>query len=253
MATRDDKIKLIERTRQKVAKYFDQQSDRFSNDVARLISKGVFTVKDLQKQLRALGYTEAVIKGLAQFSIILDMTKEQFEATGYKFLFTEQNEIAFHAMMRVKTTVIGKGGLSKFADDLIDYSIQAKLSKKPTKQIIDEMRERFSAEGRRIGTEVDTALSLFDRTTESMLYDNVGIDKYIYWGPIDAENRETCLRALNSPFQETGWTLADINSFPGIDRFQGGFPYYNCRHRFIPYDPEMDQRLEKRIEEIHGD
>lgn len=252
MAIREEKVRLIEQTREKLSKFFADRSQAFANDVARIVGEGTFTVKELQQRLKQLGYDDAIIAGLGQFQTLLDLSRQQFAASGYSFIFTEQNEVAFRAMMNVKTTSLARGGLKKFANDLVDYAIQAKLSQKPSKQIIDEMTERYAAEGRRIGTEVDTALSLFDRTTESMLYDNNNVERFIYWGPIDAENRPTCRRALESRFQETGWTLQNIRSFPGIDRYQGGYPYYNCRHKFLAWTPEIDNMIDREIEELQN-
>ncbi len=131
---------------------------------------------------------------------------------------------------------------------MTDFAVSAKLSGKPSEQIITESAERFAQEGRRIGTEVDTALSIFDRTSERMLYKNAGVKKFVYWGPVDADNRDSCRAVLSDPRQTTGWTLADIQGFPNVDFDMGGYPYFNCRHKFMPFTGQVGEHMEEKVE-----
>jgi len=72
-----------------------------------------------------------------------------------------------------------------------------------------------------------------------MLFENAGIKKYYYAGPMDKVTRDVCAAVLADPRQQTGWTAEDIANFPGIDMVTGGG--YNCRHDWLPFVGNVQQ------------
>ena len=84
-------------------------------------------------------------------------------------------------------------------------------------------------------TYMRTALFSLTKAVDQEIYDTLGIDEYLYAGPVDAKTREFCIRRVNKVF-----TREQIEEF-GSENGGGlnGFLMpgsYNCRHRMSPLE-----------------
>lgn len=231
----EKKSEIIQKAQNEIEFYFSRISDRFASDVARLVGEGVFSVELIEQKLTEMGWDRIIVSQLGEFDKVFSYSKQMSKEFGFKFLWTATNEKNFEAFLLAKSKDLIKIQKGKFASDLFNYAISVKLSNKPSKQIIEEVKMKIESEGRRIATEVNTALATFDRMTLDMLYKNADVEKFVYWGPQDEANRETCAKVLADPRQKTGWTREEIDNFEGVDFILGGWPYYNCRHEWIPF------------------
>ena len=242
---------LIDEAREKLSATMAEIGGKFANDLSRVVGGGTFDLAAIKAEMTALGYDEAIIDGLSKFDEVFKMSESMFKLGEIPFLWTPENEASFGTMLRAKSDMILNGIKDRFARDMVDYATSVKLSGKPSAQVIEEVRERFATEGRRIGTEVDTALTSFDRATKKILFENAGIKKYYYAGPMDKVTRDVCAAVLADPRQQTGWTAEDIANFPGVDMVTGGG--YNCRHDWLPFDKEFESALDKIYKEVPED
>ena len=245
MDTLNAKNEIINQARAKLEDLFSTNSGKFARDLERIIGSGVYDVETIKLMMAELGWDREVTNALGQFDKLFDLSKKQFASSGVKFLWTAQNEALFEQFLIAKAESLVQLSKGKFAQDMFNYAISVNLSGKPSAQIISEAEQMWADLSRRIGTEVDTALATFDRTADKMLYENAGVEKFIYWGPVDERNRESCRLVLSDSRQQTGWTMEDIENFPEVDFNLGGYPYYNCRHKFIP--------MEFNTEGVQGD
>ena len=211
---------------------FKEAGPHFAKVIEQAVGRGIFDIEAIIQELRFAGYQEYIIAELSLAADLFDYSKQMLSESKIPFIWTAQNEINYGMMLEAKRVMLLDTGMRRFAAEMSDYAINVKLSGKPSKQIIAEMSERFAREGRRIGTEVDTALSTFDRASKKMLYENAGIGKFVYFGPLDDVTRDICRAAMTSPKQQTGWTETDIASSE-VDFITGGG--YNCRHDWLPF------------------
>ena len=239
---------LIDQARDKLSAAMVEMGGKFAGDLSRVVGSGTFDLASIKAEMTALGYDEAIIDGLSQFDEVFKLSEKMFNLGEVPFLWTPENEAAFGAMLRAKSDMILNGIKDRFARDMVDYATSVKLSGKPSSQVIQEVSERFATEGRRIGTEVDTALASFDRASKKMLYDNAGVEKYVYVGPLDKVTRDVCAAVMSDDRQRTGWTAEDIANFPGVDIVTGGG--YNCRHDWMPFDRELESELDKIYKDV---
>lgn len=93
---------------------------------------------------------------------------------------------------------------------------------------------------RQIKTEIDTAVMAFSRTITIAKAEELGIDKFEYFGPDDKITREFCGHVLNGTldgFERDSpiYTSEEIDSMDNgqdlpVAEYCGG---YNCRHRWL--------------------
>lgn len=213
---------------------------QFANDFAAIIGKGVFDVGIVLDALDALGWEENVLKTIRAESEtvqkVLDYSRQMSNAEGINFALTSTQEAQLSAYLDATDGKV-RAIKNYIAADMNQYAIEAKLSRKPTQQIINEITDRLAAEGRRASTEVGTALFQFDRSVMDDAYQNAGVELFYYFpGNVIETSRQACIAAVSDPRQQTGWTRTDIENEPLLDMIRGGYPYYNCRHRFISFE-----------------
>lgn len=233
----NSKTRLIEREQAQLEKLIVRLGQQFANDFGRIVGEGIFTPQTIADALEELGYSRGVINSLSKFENVLGLNRQLASAVGIDFLLTPQNESLLLDFIENTAGRITETFRAEIASDLYQFGLQSKLSQRPITQIINEARERLEVSGRRVSTEVATALSTFDRSSMNMLYEQAGVKKFFYHPPtLIPTSRKSCIDAVSSPLQQTGWTRADIDANPDIDIVLGGKPYYNCRHEFIPFD-----------------
>ncbi len=209
---------------------------QFAEDVARIVGAGVFDLASFVSALDAIGYTDTVIEGMRDIEQLLAYSKRISEAMGVSFILTPANEVELAEFITVAVEGLRETFGNQIARDMQKFAMASRFSDQPFEQIVNAAKQRLAPVGRSAGTEVATALATFDRTAQKRSYENAGIDLFWYYPPSVIEtSRDTCIAAVSSQFQQTGWTMQDIQNFPGIDFVQGGEPFYNCMHQFLPF------------------
>ena len=92
-----------------------------------------------------------------------------------------------------------------------------------------------SAEGRQI-TEARTRITSFGRELTAVAAESVGIDHYLYTGPIDGITRPFCRQLVGRVFTKA--QVQDLRNYqiePPLVRGGG----YNCRHTWAPVSEEL--------------
>lgn len=209
---------------------------QFAEDVARIVGAGVFDLPSFVSALDAIGYTDTVINGMRDIEDLLAYSKKISEVMGVDFILTGANEIELAEFITITVESLRETFGNQIARDMQKFALASRFSDQPFEQIVNAAIQRLASVGRSAGTEVATALAIFDRTAQKRSYENAGIDLFWYYPPSVIEtSRDTCIAAVSSSFQQTGWTMKDIQDFPGIDFVQGGEPFYNCMHQFLPF------------------
>lgn len=209
---------------------------QFAEDVARIVGAGVFDLPSFISALDAIGYTDTVIEGMRDIDQLLAYSKQISREMGINFILTAANEVELAEFITIAVEGLREKFGTQIAQDMQKFAIASRFADQPFEQIVNAAKQRLAPVGRSAGTEVATALATFDRSANKRVYENAGVDLFWYYPPSVIEtSRDTCIAAVSSQFQQTGWTMQDIQDFPGIDFVQGGEPFYNCMHQFLPF------------------
>ncbi len=211
-----------------------QLGAQFARDLARIIARGAVNTSEIAAAIEAAGYDRAIAEKLDKAEDLFAFSREVLDVFGIRAVLTPQNEADLIGFLVEIGSAVQTEIKAHIQKDMTRFAITAKISERPTKQIIAEIEEKFEAVGRRAGTEVGTALAQFDRATSKAMYEAAGIERFQYFGPNDEVTRDSCSAVLSNPKNETGFTLEEIKAMPGVDFVLGGKPYYNCRHEFLP-------------------
>lgn len=225
-------------------KSFNQLTTQFSAAMKEQIKLGVLERADIVGLLEELGYTELLAAfqeemitsvGEQSGSLLRELGLSDIPDTGLLYLERLATNSA-HKLASANQSII---------DAMVEAGIRYKMEGAPFSIIVEDLQSKIDDMARRVMAEAHTGIRNFQRATRFALYEEAGIEKYYYSGPIDDVTRDVCMQALTSPFQSTGWTLADINSGP-VDFITGGG--YNCRHEFLPFDKKEGESLKQRAD-----
>ena len=231
----------------------------------------VSTLKDYQREYESLlrskafdlsdGKLKSTIKHYNAAQSINPMSKLGFNTIALDQVKTYpqivKDQLAFNASIGISTDITFKDVEILERLQKLDFSIfqtEAKLLDErikrelvnaialemPYQQTVDNLSKSMLGAGGKTGslagfsnTYMRTALFSLSKAVDQEIYDDLGIDKYIYAGPIDAKTRPFCAARIGKTF-----TTEQINKFgslngSGLNGFlmPGG---WNCRHRMIP-------------------
>ena len=211
-----------------------QLGAQFARDLARIIARGAISASEISAAIEEAGYVRAIAEKLDKAEELFAFSREVLDVFGIRAVLTPQSESDLIGFLVEIGSSVQQEIKASIQKDMTRFAITAKLSERPTAQIIAEINDKFEAVGRRAGTEVATALAQFDRATQKAMYEEAGIERFQYFGPNDEVTRDSCKTVLSDPRNEEGFTIDEINAMPDVDFVLGGRPYYNCRHEFLP-------------------
>ncbi len=219
----------------------------FSEAFLQIVGTGEFDPEEIERILQEIGYAEELeslmaqfdedgeVAGFGIFQELLEISAEVSDVLGIPFALTAQNEVDLGLFLQTKSRKFDRLFRQEIADDMFELAVNVRLSNRPAGQIDSAVVERFEQAGRSASVEIQTALTSFDRTIMDNLYEEAGIERFIYWPDETVPtSRDACINALNDPRQETGWTREDIQNHPDLDIILGGKPYFNCKHTWLP-------------------
>jgi len=197
------------------------------------IAELIYIQKELTKQLNRLGYSDKVGQFISKFD-----DQQQYALAVVKELKPASERLAplnTRALATLKETdyrflaAIGPAAVQAVATGVIQNTIQGR----PRAEIIEKVRNKLSLElANRAVTYADTALTSYDRRVSMEIWQEAGLDKFLYRGPKDIKNRTFCEARVGKVF-----TLAEIQQMvngtgPEPPLIYGGG--WNCRHVFTP-------------------
>jgi hypothetical protein len=243
----NDKDLFIEAQQRVLEDLLAMASTEFENAFLQIVGTEVFDPQEIQRILIEIGFADELDRILPSFDVdgtvadfgifqeLLEHSAKVSEALDIPFALTAQNESDLNLFLRVKKTKFDRLFKTEIADDMFELALNVRLSNRPQGQIRTEITEQFAAKGRSASVEIKTALTAFDRAVMDGLYQEAGVERFIYWPNELVENsRDACRNALADPRQETGWTRQDIEEHPDLDFILGGKPFFNCQHTWLP-------------------
>ena len=206
---------------------------RFAEGVASQAAAGL-TAEAARQMVKPFG--DILLSSLESYTDIVAVLKRMARALGIPFKVTSAQNVSLVTLITARRQRVA--AISRdIAIDLMRIAVENKIAGNTGAAIVNEIKNALAVVGRNAGTEVQTALSMFDRATMKFVYENAGIDKYVYFPPTLIEtSRESCTSVVNDPrnISGEGFTKAEIAALPDVDFIRGGAPYYNCRHEWIP-------------------
>ena len=177
------------------------------------------------------GYEQLADDFLARNAELIKYTKEIATELGVKFALTEEGLKAYDLLQDIIFDRL-KNLNAQYIDDMRLFGLRSQLEGASRQKMMGGLQEMFDSMGRNLNAEINTATGYMDSVVKKDFYEQAGIEKYKYFGPLDAKTRDECRDTLSDPRQQTGWTMAEIESSatPFIER--GG---WNCRHEWIAF------------------
>ena len=129
---------------------------------------------------------------------------------------------------------------------MAEVSIRYGIGEMSFKNVVSLLEEQIKVNGRRLVTEAFTGASIYDRAINYENFQQSGIERYVYVGPLDDKTRTECVATLTHPNQDRGWTIAEIQGSQ-VSFIGGGG--YNCRHDWLPHVPGAEDLIASMAKE----
>ncbi len=179
-------------------------------------------------------YDALVSEYISRYKEVVKFTGDMATELGYKFALTDEAVRTFDAIQQLdfQKLLDMKGN---YSTELRRFALRSQLEGRSAVAAGEGFDKMFLDMGRRLNTEIHTGIANADAFLKKDFYTQAGIEKYVYLGPADDKTRDECQNTLGSDKQNTGWTMADIESSqtPFIQR--GG---WNCRHEWVAFTGE---------------
>lgn len=204
-------------------------------EVQALFKRGIFNESLLREVFRNYGFDDLYMSFVDEFKGMIKFSKQVASEAGIGFVLNERN---FALLDTVSMQIESNFNLStnKFVNDLANAGLQSNLGGRSFNQVVTDLKTMFEGSNRRFETEAYTGITQFDNTLNKQLFDEAGIEKFVYTGPLDGRTRDACRSTLTDGKQETGWTREEVTASETPFITVGG---YNCRHEWMPYIMEM--------------
>jgi hypothetical protein len=207
-------------------------SDEVLKRVTKLFQQGIFDTNEIRGVMEQAGFYDLETAWVDSYADVIKLNQDVAKEIGKNFilsdkmvnaydLITEANVERLHIQNEVYITDMKQKGVA--------YLLEGKSFSDTAFKT--EITDALNGMQRRLAAEAYTGIYQADSAIKKDFFEQAGIDKYYYDGPNDNVTRDVCLATLGDPRQQTGWTMADIQSSqtPFIER--GG---YNCRHEWLP-------------------
>lgn len=229
-------IQRKDKTISKLLSQFESEFDSFAQDVQKeiiaIFRRGAFDKESLINAFVQNGFDDNVEAWGARYANVIGFTKEISDEIGYKFILTSDTIEKFDTIQNVHIEKM-LDMKQNYANDMRDFAIQYELEGKRFTdiQFKDYLNSTFDTMKRRLSTEAITGISIADRVLKNDFFSQAKIERFQYVGPNDNVTRDSCRNTLSDPRQDTGWTMAEINSSETPFVQCGG---WNCRHEWLP-------------------
>jgi hypothetical protein len=227
----DDRIYTLEALIAEFERDFNAYGRQFKRMLSEFIAQGFSTHAEVVAWFAGTGYMDTASAVVAKYSQVLDLTRDLAKQTGIRFMLPRAG-LDMLALLQENKIAELLGSAEPIIRSVTDAAFRYGMGGESLESIIADMGLEVDAWTRRLSTEAFTGATIFERTSKFQLFENAGINKYFYSGPVDSKNREECAGTLGDNRQYTGWTMDEIADSQTPFIVGGG---YNCRHEWLPF------------------
>lgn len=110
----------------------------------------------------------------------------------------------------------------------------------------EKLIERADAAANHARTQARTSVSAYNQNYREELADRAELEHFLYYGNIQDNSRQFCRRLVDGVYTRQQIDQMKNGMLEPVMTFQGG---YNCRHSWVPVDPEWDPELRDMVVE----
>lgn len=242
-------VKALEATEEQIESFISRLDSFLKNNLKRIL-KDIRTgelsgfaaaqaLGGLQDSLNKAGLKKELEQLTKIYSKELTLIKNQLETNlGKKVLYNNVDIKITEQLIKFDTELL-EGRVKSTVDDLRSQIMRSVLSKTDLdlNASIDDLTTSTAKEAK---TVLNTALQGFNRSVNLSKAEDLGLEKFLYFGPDDDITRPFCQERVDQIF--TREEIAEWDNGQGLpaDTYLGG---YNCRHRLIAVTDELAKEL----------
>jgi hypothetical protein len=242
----DNEVKRQINSTEKDIENFVLRLDKFLSTNARKILKQIKTGKDsglaTAKALGALE-TELYNAGLGDYFVELEniyvneykSIRKTFEiATNRKLVLNDVDLDVAESLINFKADIV-QGKVTQYIYNINDAVLSSVFGGETPD--IDQVLETYgSRTASNIQSEINTGVAGFNRTVTFKKAQDLGLDKFVYLGPLDKITRPFCRKVVGKVFTINEIKAMDNGQGLDVMTYGGG---YNCRHQWRPVSDEL--------------
>ena len=192
---------------------------------------------DLHEQLLEMGLEDALARIETIYADEFQAVRAEMEEIAPGVLFSEIDADAARALMELNVDAIEDRvrvtGSNLRTEVMRDVVGGQKVDRKA-------LRETYGTKlGHNIETEISTGISAYHQSLINKKSDELGLELFVYLGPLDNVTRPICRHILEKGAIFTDEERKQFNGVKGatlpVETYGGG---YNCRHQWSPIRPE---------------
>lgn len=193
-------------------------------------------MQDIEKILIDSGYYEVTGNMFSNgYNEIIDLAKKEYEAIYSINLQYSDSALSMLNSSRLISTESYLQLGEKFKTAMAKEVSNLSYGLTSLEQSASVLADTLSITQVQAETLTHTVLSDVHRTASGLLGDELGVEKYEYYGPEDKITRPTCRHWLDVRFGTKDFWISQQNGQNGNAWTSGGG--WNCRHRLIPVSP----------------
>ena len=212
-------------------KEFIQSSVVLKNNLAALFKSGDFAKADIIKVFEQSGLAQSSAAFVDKYDDLFKFSSEIAAEIGSGFALSTKSFDVFEKMSVHNLEKILETRLP-IINTIYDAALKFEVDQLSFKEVVKLLDKKVGELGRRISTEAFTGITDYGRAVNLEHFTQAEIERFIYFGPQDAKNRDECAQVLADPANSgKGFTMEEIAGLP-VDFVGGGG--FNCRHEFLP-------------------
>ena len=229
-------LKAEKRAADRFGKAYSKASKRLLNQLSNMLEQtNPSVLLDLERdQLVELvlqgGFAESIDDFIDQQNKMLESINDSMKAVDPTFtpLFIDGEVDALKTLtvQNVFDDIVIPTVSKNMRDSLLSMVVDT-----PKDVAISNLAQTLERGAGTLQTEVRTKIAQFGRSVNMVAADSVGMDLFLYTGPMDGETRSFCRELVNKVVDRS--QLGKLNNNQGLSvRSSGGG--YNCRHSWSP-------------------
>ena len=224
---------------------YELEFEAFSTQLKRMMSKfiqsGPHTYEEVAIFFQGSGFETVATSYVQKYDSVIKYTKQVALESGIPLVLPDKS-LAILDLYKANEYNKILNASNAILNSVVDASFRYGIGESKLSTIVNELSAVIDTTGRRIITEAVTGASIYDRTIKMEQFRHADVELYFYDGPYDSVTRDECKATLNSSYQSTGWTFAQIQGSETPFITCGG---YNCRHEWLPYVDGLDDMIKE--------
>ncbi|MEL7169315.1 MAG: hypothetical protein AAGN64_08195 [Bacteroidota bacterium] len=116
-----------------------------------------------------------------------------------------------------------------------------------TDELARRIEQEAGASTRTARVQAAAAVTGYNQAHRNIVAERAGLEYWVYWGTLQVNSRAFCRIHLKNVFPTTRIEQMKNGMLEPVRVFKGG---YNCRHSWLPVNPEWDAELKSRIVDV---